>query len=337
MIVSVVDGDRAPVTGLEAADFEIREDDAAREGSARRAGRRKPADRHSGRYERGGRADDHRPPARADGLRRGHARDNQVTIIGFGGPPRILVETTSDVERLRDGIGRVFPQSGQAAYLLDAMYEVAEGFTRRGADRPVMVAMTAEGLDYSTGVAGRCSTASTRAGPPSTRCPWKRGAARSASDRSPAASGAASTCASRSSNGISCWRAGPRTAAEVGAIWPRARHRAGDAGARRGAPQPVPRRVFATGLAHSAEDVRVSGGIGRDSRRAAPCSRATKPVTASPGATPGQHGSRHDSPRHNSRCHRAACIIRRARPARSRRTRSATAAFRAGSTSSPSP
>ena len=149
MIVSVVDGDRAPVTGLEAADFEIREDDAAREvlrvepaGGNRQIAILVDTSEAAGRM--------------TTDLRRGltafvedmHA-DNQVTIIGFGGPPRILVETTSDVERLRDGIGRVFPQSGQAAYLLDAMYEVAEGFTRRGADRPVMVAMTAEGLDYS--------------------------------------------------------------------------------------------------------------------------------------------------------------------------------------------
>ena len=149
MIVSVVDGDRAPVTGLEAADFEIREDDAAREvlrvepaGGNRQIAILVDTSEAAGRM--------------TTDLRRGLTAfvedmhgDNQVTIIGFGGPPRILVETTSDVERLRDGIGRVFPQSGQAAYLLDAMYEVAEGFTRRGADRPVMVAITAEGLDYS--------------------------------------------------------------------------------------------------------------------------------------------------------------------------------------------
>ena len=75
--------------------------------------------------------------------------DNQIAIVSFGGRPRILVETTSDLERLRGGIDRVFPQSGDAAYMLDAMYEVSEGFTRRLADRPVMVVVTTEGIDYS--------------------------------------------------------------------------------------------------------------------------------------------------------------------------------------------
>ena len=44
---------------------------------------------------------------------------------------------------------RVFPQTGQAAYMLDAIYEVSQGFARRRAERPVMVVLTTEGLDYS--------------------------------------------------------------------------------------------------------------------------------------------------------------------------------------------
>ena len=149
MIVSVLDDDGAPVRDLEAADFDIREDDAAREvlrvGPAG-AGRQiailvdtsEAAVRAASDFRRG-------LSAFVDGM---HG-DNQISIISFGGPPRILVQTTSDAERLREGIGRVFPQSGQAAYMLDAVYEVAEGFTRRGADRPVMVVVTSEGTDYS--------------------------------------------------------------------------------------------------------------------------------------------------------------------------------------------
>ena len=149
MIVSVLDDDGAPAAGLAAGDFEIREDDVSREilrvGPAG-AGRQiailvdtsQAAARMTTDVRRG-------LEAFVDGMQ----EDNQISLITFGGPPRILVETTRNVERLREGIGRVFPQSNQAAYMLDAMGEVADGFTRRGAARPVMLVVTAEGADYS--------------------------------------------------------------------------------------------------------------------------------------------------------------------------------------------
>lgn len=149
MIVSVLDGDGLPVPGLEAADFRVREDDGAREvlnvgpaGADRQIAilvdTSEAAIRATSDFRRG-------LTAFVDGM---HG-DNRLTIVSFGGPPRILVETSSDRERLRGGIDRVFPQTGQAAYMLDAMYEVAEGFTRRDVERPVMVVVTSEGIDYS--------------------------------------------------------------------------------------------------------------------------------------------------------------------------------------------
>lgn len=149
LFVSVLDGDRAPVTGLQEADFAVREDDAAREilrvepaADGRQiavlvdtsaAAMRMVSDLRRG------------LSAFVDGMREG----NEISIISFGGPPRILVETTGDAERLREGIERVFPQGGQAAYMLDALHEVSQGFARRRAERPVIVALTTEGLDYS--------------------------------------------------------------------------------------------------------------------------------------------------------------------------------------------
>ena len=149
MIVSVLDGGGAPVTNLGPADFEIREDGAAREVlrvDSAVAGRQiavlvdtsEAAVRAASDFRRG-------LSAFVDAMQ----GDNRISIISFGGPPRILAPSTSDGERLREGVGRIFPQSGQAAYMLDAVYEVAEGFDRRGADRPVMVVLTTEGADYS--------------------------------------------------------------------------------------------------------------------------------------------------------------------------------------------
>ena len=80
---------------------------------------------------------------------------NQLTLVSFGGPPRILVESTAQLDRLRDGIKRIFAFSDSAAYLLDALVETARGFERRESPRPVIVVVTSEGIDYSNHDAGQ--------------------------------------------------------------------------------------------------------------------------------------------------------------------------------------
>ena len=149
MFVSVLDENGAPVHGLGPTDFIIEED-----GNQREVLRVKPAtipmqiavlvDTSTAaastiRDIRNGLV------ALVDGLQDG----NEIALVSFGGTPRILVESTSRPERLHDGIGQVFAFPDSAAYLLDALVETARGFERRAAARPVIVAITTEGVDYS--------------------------------------------------------------------------------------------------------------------------------------------------------------------------------------------
>ena len=149
MFVSVLDATGTPVSGLSVTDFVVEED-----GDEREVLEVRPAvtpmqiailvDTSAG-------------VADATGdLRRGletlveHLADgNEVALLSFGGTPRILVESTTRVDRLRDGIGRVFATPNEAAYLLDALVETARGFERRDSARPVIIVITGEGLDYS--------------------------------------------------------------------------------------------------------------------------------------------------------------------------------------------
>ncbi len=149
MIVTVVDDDGAPVGGLGPADFAIREDGNAREvlrAGPAGAGRQiallvdtsQAASRALSDFRNG-------LTAFIDGMSEG----NEISLITFGGPPRILVESTTSTARLADGINDVFALPDQAAYMLDALDQTAEGFARREVPRPIMVVLTTEGIDYS--------------------------------------------------------------------------------------------------------------------------------------------------------------------------------------------
>jgi hypothetical protein len=76
-------------------------------------------------------------------------RRNEVGIVAFGERPTILAEPTFDRTQIRKGIDRIFSQSQSGSYLLDALIEVSRGFKKRGAARPVIVAITTEGPEFS--------------------------------------------------------------------------------------------------------------------------------------------------------------------------------------------
>ena len=150
VIVSAVDDDGGPVPGLTTSDFVVRED-----GTRREVLRVAPA---SDERQIAVLVDTSQAARSIVGdLRRGvesfveaMSDGNEMSLISFGGTPRILTESTSSLTRLQDGVGNIFTAPDSAAYLLDAVRETTEGFARRGAERPVIVVLATRGLDYST-------------------------------------------------------------------------------------------------------------------------------------------------------------------------------------------
>ena len=149
LVVTALDRDRSPVPGLQPDDFIVREDGTRREVLAvsqdtdprqiavlvdtSQASERAIADFRNA------------ISAFIDEM----AGDHDLSLISFGGPPRILVSSTRNPDRLREGVGKIFAQPGSAAYLLDAMRETTAGFVKREAARPVIVVLGGEGLDHS--------------------------------------------------------------------------------------------------------------------------------------------------------------------------------------------
>ena len=149
LAVAVLDGDGAPVPGLNPADFVVREDGDRREVLRVRADTAplqiallvdtsEAAARAVGNFRKGVRAF---IDAMDDG--------DRIAIIGFGGRPRILAASTRERAPLLDAADGLFSSVGTAAYLLDALSETAEGFVKREANRPVMVVLATEGVDHS--------------------------------------------------------------------------------------------------------------------------------------------------------------------------------------------
>jgi hypothetical protein len=74
---------------------------------------------------------------------------NEVAIIAIGERPTVLTNYTFSQVELKKGIDRIWSTQGSGAYLLDGIIEVCQGFKKRGAQRPVIVAILSEGPELS--------------------------------------------------------------------------------------------------------------------------------------------------------------------------------------------
>lgn len=73
-----------------------------------------------------------------------------VTIIGLADRPTILRDYTTSQKEALDGVGKVFAMPDSGATLLDAIVEISKGISKRPEDRVAMVVLTTENTEFST-------------------------------------------------------------------------------------------------------------------------------------------------------------------------------------------
>jgi VWFA-related protein len=141
LYAGVVDGKGEPAIGLQAADFQVREDGVARE--VLKAGEATEP------LTVALLVDDSQAMSPAlqmvrdavDGFVKALAGKAEIALTTFGDRPEIAVDYTTDQKKLLDGAHRIFPRPGSGAYLMDALVEVSKGFQKREAKRPVIVVL----------------------------------------------------------------------------------------------------------------------------------------------------------------------------------------------------
>jgi hypothetical protein len=74
---------------------------------------------------------------------------SEVAIIAFGERPTTFSDYTTNRATLQKGVDRIWSQQGSGAYLLDAVAEISVGFKKKESRRPVIVAVAAEGREFS--------------------------------------------------------------------------------------------------------------------------------------------------------------------------------------------
>ncbi len=146
---SVVDENEAPVAGLAAGEFVVREDDAPRE--VLRVSRATEPMQIAVLVDTSQAMEEHmldvRTALRTFFKQIGGKHD--IALIGFGERPTVLSDYTRDAARLEKSVGSVFSRSGSGTYILDAIVEASDGLQRRKASRSHIIVYAAKGPEFS--------------------------------------------------------------------------------------------------------------------------------------------------------------------------------------------
>jgi von Willebrand factor type A domain len=79
----------------------------------------------------------------------GTPQKNELAVISVAERATIVVDYTTDQEKILKGAGRIFTQPNSGAYMLDAIFETAQGLKKREATRPVIVGIATNGPELS--------------------------------------------------------------------------------------------------------------------------------------------------------------------------------------------
>ncbi len=149
LYVSVLDSEGYPVEGLRDGDFLIREDGVRREVlHARPATEPMQVDILVDTSSAARQIMGDLRRAIEDFVEELHD-GNEIALIAFGGTRSVLVGSTTNLERLKSGVSKLFARPDSATYLVNALSDTAAGFRRREASRPVVVVVTTTGVDFS--------------------------------------------------------------------------------------------------------------------------------------------------------------------------------------------
>ena len=74
---------------------------------------------------------------------------NEMALTTLADRPTILTDYTTNAAELHKGVDRIFSQPGSGTLLLEGIIEICKGIKVRESKRPVIVAITTEGIEFS--------------------------------------------------------------------------------------------------------------------------------------------------------------------------------------------